>query len=61
MPKYGGKQNFSFGSITEVGQKQIRERKERLLVSTFVNPVQFSRGPNGHPVHKIDEMEDKDD
>ena len=30
MPKYWGKQIFTHGSFPEVGQKQKREREERL-------------------------------
>ena len=29
MPKYWGKQIFSLGSFTEVGQKQKAEKKEK--------------------------------
>ena len=28
MPKYSGKQNFSLGSFSEVGQKQKTEKKK---------------------------------
>ena len=64
MPKYKGKQNFSFGSFPEVGQKK-KNVEERAKVNDYngqyLSPVPKSNHPNIDVPFKVSLKFEKND